>query len=286
MAINTISDFRTTFRNRLFPIYPLIEIDSIFSIVIEAVLHFNRVDLVRYSDKQLDSNAIARINEILSQLELYKPIQYILGKTSFYDLNFFVNQHVLIPRQETEYLVDYIIRSLYRKEHQKILDIGTGSGCIAIALKKYLPDAEIFALDISEKALEVAKENALVNNVVINFICADILNQKLELNREFDIVVSNPPYVRDSEKQLMLKNVLDFEPHSALFVPDTNPLVFYNAIALFCKKHLKRNGILALEINESLGKKTKLLLENNSFSDIEILKDLNKKDRFITAQNL
>ena len=213
-----------------------------------------------------------------------EPIQYILGRTSFYDLEFNVTPGVLIPRQETELLVDIILKDYSLSG--KILDIGTGSGCIAVSLKKNLPEAEVFALDISQNALDIAKLNSKSNNLHIDFIHGDILNPGLTINHTFDLIVSNPPYVRNSEQQKMHDNVLQYEPHTALFVPDDDPLVYYRAIADFCMRNLKSSGILALEINESLGFETKSELEKYTFSTVEIVKDLNNKDRFSIAKSL
>jgi release factor glutamine methyltransferase len=244
--------------------------------------------------------------EVLAHLKLEKPLQYILGTAHFMDLELQVNENVLIPRPETEELVQWILDD-FQKEGQfkldaersrsvistplndhslKILDIGTGSGCIAIALAKNLPDAKIYALDVSEEALEVAKKNAKSNGVNIGFMHQDIFNPELELESElhFDIIVSNPPYVRELEKKEINKNVKDFEPDTALFVSDEDPLVFYKAIMDFSENNLNENGSLYFEINQYLGEETKALFNTRNFSEIELRKDIFGNDRMLKAK--
>jgi len=223
------------------------------------------------------------IFDIVSLLKLQKPIQYILGEADFFGLIFKVTPDVLIPRQETEELVDWILKTS-DTENPSILDIGTGSGCIAISLAANLIDAKVTAIDISTGALEVAKRNALSNNISIDFLEVDILDQTSTLpNQPFDIVVSNPPYVRDSEKMQMSNNVLEHEPHSALFVSDTDPLLFYRAIAKRSKALLRHNGTVFCEINEALGNETYELFIQHEYCKVEIKKDLNGKDRMLKA---
>jgi release factor glutamine methyltransferase len=282
----SISELKMLFRNRLKEIYPVSEIDSQFSIIIQEVTGFTRIEHIQKSEELVGETNLARMEDILNQLVNHKPIQYIIGKTEFYGLPFVVNENVLIPRQETELLVDILVKRLSGATIQNLLDIGTGSGCIGISLKKNLPSVDVYALDISEKALETAKQNALMNDVQINFIEGNILDTSLGLNPQFETIVSNPPYVRNSEIVLMHKNVLGYEPHSALFVPDNDPLLFYKAIAVFCETHLKKSGLLALEINEALGEQTKQMLEKYQFAAVEILKDLTNKDRFILARKV
>jgi release factor glutamine methyltransferase len=207
-----------------------------------------------------------------------EPIQYILGETEFYGLKLNVNPAVLIPRPETEELVDWILK-INSIRNAKILDIGTGSGCIALALKNHLKEGEISGVDISENALKVARENALQNHLNVNFFQSDILKWKESEWDKFDIVVSNPPYVRMSEKAKMNDNVLHYEPDSALFVSDQDPLVFYRAIAAFASQYLNKNGFLFFEINEYLGEEMKVLMEGFGFESIEIRKDINSKNR-------
>ena len=231
----------------------------------------------------------------MTDLHNEKPIQYIIGETEFYRLPFYVNQHVLIPRPETEELVEWIIslpNSSQKEKNLNILDIGTGSGCIAISLAKNLPNASVFAIDISKKALQVAKQNAVLNEVTVEFIEYDILSSNIiqtpsirgkNLNLKFDIIVSNPPYVRQLERQEIKNNVLNYEPHIALFVENDNPLLFYNHIIDFAKENLTKNGKLYVEINQYLGQETVTLLKEKGFTNIELKKDLFGNDRMVRA---
>jgi len=218
------------------------------------------------------------------RLKNFEPIQYILGETEFYGLKLAVNPFVLIPRPETEELVQWIIKSQL-PENCKILDIGTGSGCIALALKNELKNAEVFGTDISENALVVARQNAIKNNLDVDFFQADILKWEKIDWKTFDVIVSNPPYIRESEKKLIHPNVINHEPASALFVADSNPLVFYRSIAIFAKKQLSGNGLLFFEINENLGSEMKKMLICFGFSEIEIRKDINRKNRMVCCRN-
>ena len=216
-----------------------------------------------------------------------KPLQYVIGVTEFCDLKFKVNENVLIPRPETSELVHLITKSQQptANSQQSILDIGTGSGCIAISLAKQLPQSQVYALDISEKALNVAKENANINNVDITFIHDDILSLRNKIETKFDIIVSNPPYVRDLEKAEMRDNVLNWEPHNALFVSDDDPLIFYRNILLFAKNNLKENGEVWFEINEYLGKEMTDLCLEMGFSNVNIYKDFREKERFLSVRS-
>ncbi|MBN1990478.1 MAG: peptide chain release factor N(5)-glutamine methyltransferase [Bacteroidales bacterium] len=220
---------------------------------------------------------------LVTELKLQKPIQYVLGKAHFFGMEFRVTPSVLIPRPETEELVDWILHN--SPTAGNILDIGTGSGCIAISLAKNISSAGVSAIDISVDALEVAKANAEANSVTVSFLQADALglHQNNEFPSGFDVIVSNPPYVRDSEKQQMHSNVLDYEPHLALFVPDTNPLLFYSAIAKAAARLLAPNGIVYCEINEALGHETAQCFANEGLQNINIKKDIHGKDRMICA---
>jgi release factor glutamine methyltransferase len=223
----------------------------------------------------------------LSKLKKEIPIQYILGETEFFDLKFKVNNKVLIPRPETEELIEWVLKnSKLKTQNSKlnILDIGTGSGCIAISLAKNLPNAEVYAIDISSEAIKIAQKNAEINKVSVNFIETDILKIE-ELQYTFDIIVSNPPYVRELEKEKMHQNVLANEPHLALFVENDNPLLFYDKIADLAKSYLTKNGNLYFEINQYLGKETVDLLKSKGFNTIELKKDLFDVDRMIKATN-
>ena len=232
-------------------------------------------------DLRLSESEMLTFHFAVKDLLKNKPIQYIIGETDFCDLKFKVNGNVLIPRPETSELVYKIVERQKTKDKRQlsILDIGTGSGCIAISLAKNIPDSKVYALDISEKALEVAKENAINNNVDVTFINDDILSLKNNIDTKFDIIVSNPPYVRELEKAEMRDNVLNWEPHNALFVSDNDPLIFYRNILEFAQTHLNENGEIWFEINEYLGKEMTVLCKEYDFSDVEIFKDFRGKER-------
>jgi len=278
-----LKQYKTHFFDSLKNIQDEQEIESFFFILTEYLHNIKRVDVALNPNFELSDAAIEKWNTILADLQKEKPIQYITGETWFYGLRFEVNENTLIPRPETEELVEWIIESQKSKvKSQKfdILDIGTGTGCIPISLKANLPQANVSAIDVSEKALEVAKRNATSNKLEINFILTNILEAK-DLNQYFDVIVSNPPYVRNLEKQEIKKNVLDYEPHLALFVEDTDALLFYRKIAQLALKNLSPNGLLFFEINQYLGKETVELLENLGFKNIELKKDIYGNDRMI-----
>jgi release factor glutamine methyltransferase len=246
-----------------------------------------RVDLALNPNFEISEDDVEKWNAILADLQKEKPIQYITGEAWFYGLRFEVNENTLIPRPETEELVEFILKETSNFQlpasSLNILDIGTGTGCIPISLKTNLPQANVSAIDVSEKALEVAKRNAELNKVEIHFIQTNILEVK-DLNRHFDIIVSNPPYVRNLEKEEIKKNVLDYEPHLALFVEDTDALLFYRKIAQLALKNLAPNGLLFFEINQYLGKETVELLQNIGFQNIELKKDIYGNDRMIRCE--
>ena len=276
----TIRNYRSQFIQTLTPIYDATEAESFFYLILENRLQMKRVDLALHPEIEFSESQLQDYNDILKKLEQQIPIQYILGSTSFYGLEFEVNENVLIPRPETEELVSWILSNHDSSTHLKILDIGTGSGCIAIALAKNLPNAQVFAIDVSEKALATAKNNADRNEVKVNFIKQDILNTE-NLEQSFDIIVSNPPYVRNLEKDEIKQNVLAHEPHLALFVEDQNALIFYDKIANLSQRHLNPNGQLYFEINQYLGKEMVQLLEQKGFSAVELRKDIYDNDRMI-----
>lgn len=277
------------FQEDLNTIYSKAEINHFFYSLIEAYYGMKRLQLAL--DINLEVENTKPILQSLKLLKQHMPIQYILGETEFYDLTFKVNKDVLIPRPETEELVDWVINDL---EHQTtaltILDIGTGSGCIAISLAKNLPNAKVYALDVSATALEVAKQNADFNNASVNFFQNDILTiskTKIpQLSHKFDTIVSNPPYVRELEKTLMKPNVLNFEPHLALFVKNSDPLQFYDAIIKFSEHHLKKGGALFFEINEFLGIQVIELFKKYNFTNIALKQDIFKKDRMLKGIKL
>ena len=280
-----IKEYRTQFIQELAPIYDVGEAENFFYLILEEKHKLKRIDLALQPDLVFLEEEIVVWNLILEQLKQEIPVQYLLGKTSFYGLEFEVNANVLIPRSETEELVDWILKSQKSKvESQKIriLDIGTGSGCIAIALAKNLPNATVFAIDVSENALATAKINAENNSVNVTFINQNILETE-DLQQQFDIIVSNPPYVRHLEKEEIKKNVLDNEPHLALFVADNDALVFYKKIAELAQKNLSENGQLYFEINQYLGKETIDLLQKMNFATTELRKDIYGNDRMTKA---
>ncbi|MDP4274906.1 MAG: peptide chain release factor N(5)-glutamine methyltransferase [Bacteroidota bacterium] len=281
---HTIRETLALIRQGLANRYPKSEVQGFIRIIFEHLLSYSQTDLVLKPEQLIPAATFDKINEIISRLQKNEPVQYILGETEFYGLRFKVNSHVLIPRPETEELVKWISDEVHPGGKTRILDIGTGSGCIAVALAKNIAGAEVDAIDVSEPALKVAAGNAALNKVNINFYYCDILkNQPFPSSSLFEVIVSNPPYVRESEKKLMLPNVLDYEPSLALFVPDEDPLRFYRAIAAFAWEHLVENGHLYFEINEALFDEISLLLKNLNFSGIKIRKDINEKCRMISC---
>ena len=282
----TLKAFKSVFTTALESLYPKTEIDSFFSIIIEEYLNLQRIDVILQPDFIISDEQLKQLNNTLSRLQKEEPIQYILGKTEFYGYPFVVNEHTLIPRPETEELVAWIIEVIKDNKNLNVLDIGTGSGCIPISLKKELSFANINAVDVSIEALKIAQKNAVLNNVDLNFFERDILNTKdlnFISNSSFDIIVSNPPYVRNLEKVEIKNNVLQNEPHLALFVTDDNPLIFYNKIADLALKHLKSKGYLFFEINQYLGKETVSILKTKGFNTVELKKDMFGNDRMIKA---
>jgi release factor glutamine methyltransferase len=274
--VEKVSTIIPYFIKQLSDIAPDSEIISWAYLSIEHCLDYNRSDCIIHSEQEITSLIANRLKQITTDLKTNKPIQYILGKTDFYGLKLKVNEHTLIPRPETEELVDWVLK----QEFSSALDIGTGSGCIPIALAKHT-NASIMAIDVSENALEVAKENAILNTVKVKFILQDILHS--ESLPKVDLIVSNPPYVLDNEKVKMQKNVLDFEPDLALFVANNNPLIFYKKIAQLAFESLNENGKLFFEINEQFGADTIAMLTEIGFVNIALKKDINDKDRMVKA---
>jgi release factor glutamine methyltransferase len=261
------------------------ETESLFYIVLEKLHNFKRIDLALSPDLEVSESQLVQWIDIISELKTQKPIQYILGETEFFGLNFKVNENTLIPRQETEELIQWILDDLKTKVKidSTILDVGTGSGCIAISLSKNLPKAKIFALDVSQDALKVASKNAVLNQCSVTFLHQNILEVE-DLNLELDILVSNPPYVRNLEKDEIKPNVLQHEPHLALFVEDNDALLFYRKIGLIAQKNLKENGYLYFEINQYLGQETLNLVKEQGFKNCELRKDIFGNDRMIRCQ--
>lgn len=276
-----LKEYRKRFVEKLQLIYPIDELNAIFYLLAENFLGIKKVEVSMQLHRVLTIEETKLFDAALSALQKEQPIQYIIGETYFYGLPIKVNNSTLIPRPETEELVDWIIEEK-RYNSPEIIDIGTGTGCIAISLAKHIKNANLTAIDISKEALKIAKKNARLNNSFVEFIQTDIL-QVSRLPKFYDVIVSNPPYVRNSEKQFIQKNVLSYEPHNALFVSDNDPLVFYNKIADIALKNLNTNGMLFFEINEAFGEKLVTLLMKKGFKNICLKKDVFGKDRMIKA---
>ena len=285
--MKTVKDVFEQFKDGLADVYSPQETEAITLLILSHLLNTSKAKLKAFPETEIGFQQTDELQNILWELKTGKPVQYILGYTEFYGLPFKITPSVLIPRPETEELVQWIIETA---KHSKtpivnILDIGTGSGCIPISLKHNLLNTTAFGVDISTDALAIAKENAALNQADVSFIEADILNFPAEISLpKLDIIVSNPPYVTLEDKTKMHANVTDFEPHTALFVPENDPLIFYRAIADFAKKHLTPNGLLFFEINESFGPETVELLESKSFKNIELRQDMSGRDRMIKAE--
>jgi release factor glutamine methyltransferase len=283
----TIASIEKVFIEDLTALYGPEEAGSIAWLVIGFVCKMNRSQYLNNKNDDLSEKELATFYSMLSDLKKGVPVQYLMNETEFYGSVFRVNSSVLIPRPETEELVDWVLKDLKAdkpgSEGLKMLDIGTGSGCIPVTIKKYFPSIEVSAVDVSFEALEVARENAELNGTEVQFIQDNILNPVAEW-QDFSVITSNPPYVTLAEKNQMHINVLEHEPHLALFVPQDDPLIFYKAIARFANRHLESGGLLYLEINENLGQETVSLLSTSGFKNIELRKDLRDRDRMIKAQ--
>lgn len=276
-----LKEFKTYFIVELEKEYPKEEVQSFFNLLTEAFLKMSRLEVALDPEKELSEAEVSKLRNALQRLQKHEPIQYIIGETEFYGLLFKVNPAVLIPRPETEELVQWIMDDASKNEKRDltILDIGTGTGCIAISLARNLPDARVSAVDISEGALSTAKENAKLNGVEITFLQKDILNTD-SLEKKFDVIVSNPPYVRNLEKQDMQRNVLEFEPEKALYVRDEDPLIFYRKISELAKDALHPEGALYFEINQYLGAETEAILKKKNFQT-QLKKDIFGVDRML-----
>lgn len=257
------------------------EIGSFFTILAKEFAGMSRLEVALHPEKGLSPGALEKFEDALRRLSRHEPVQYITGKTEFFGLEFRVSKDVLIPRPETEELVQWIIEDLQKKEKNdlKILDIGTGSGCIAISLARNLPQAKVSAIDISEEALKIARKNAESNEVQVQLIRKDIL-QTADLGEKYDVIVSNPPYVRELEKKAMQKNVLNYEPATALYVKDRDPLIFYEKITALAAHHLEPAGAVYFEINQYLGKETEILMRKKDFRT-SLKKDIFGADRIL-----
>ncbi|WBV61085.1 peptide chain release factor N(5)-glutamine methyltransferase [Chryseobacterium camelliae] len=278
----TILEFKRYFKTQLSELYTESESAFLYSIFVEKVVGFDSFHQRRFSHQELLIQDEQDLLQVISELKTRKPYQHILGETEFYGMKFFVNEHVLIPRPETEELLELAIHKIQNSElpiqSLKILDIGTGSGIIPLVLKKHFPEAEVTSIDFSEKALETAKKNADFHQLDINFIHADYLN--FDLQQDVDIIISNPPYIGIEEEYEIADSVKEFEPTMALFSPTADALIFYRKIAEDAEKYLNENGLLFLEINQKLGPET-LDLYTKSFSEAQLIKDLSENDRFI-----
>jgi release factor glutamine methyltransferase len=277
----TIREQYNSFKKELTSFYDVTELKSFYFLLLNHLKGYSKTDLILKEDETLLDSDLAFVLEAVDRLKTNEPIQYIIGETEFYDLPFKVNSSVLIPRQETEELVRWILDDA-KEESLKIIDLCCGSACIGAALKANLLSSNVSVLDVSIEALNVAKKNISLNNLEIKVLEQDILVKGLI--EKYDVIVSNPPYVKNQEKQLMHKNVLDYEPHLALFVEDDNPLLFYKRIGELGLKHLNTKGVLYFEINEALGRETAQLLEDMGYANVVLRKDLNGRDRMMKAE--
>lgn len=288
--MTSINDVFTGFKEKLTTLYDPHEVEALTLLSISEITGLSKAYIKAFPEKEITDEQSETLNNTLTRLQTGEPIQYIFGHTEFYGLPFKVDPSVLIPRPETEELVEWVLNTIgsSRIIINNVLDIGTGSGCIAVALKKHLPIAKVSAIDISAEALQIAQQNAELNKAGVKFINADILNihkSEIEIPKS-EIIISNPPYVTLHDKTLMHTNVTDFEPHTALFVPEDDPLIFYKAIADYAINNLSANGFLFLEINENLGKQTVELLTDKGFNNIELRKDMSGRDRMIRGTRI
>ncbi len=273
---------------QLSKLYDNRESGNIADLVIENITGLRKIDRIVYKDTIISPEQQNLLSKITSELLQHKPVQYAIGEAWFMGMRLLVNEQVLIPRPETEELANWIIQYIKtnKKKEVSVLDIGTGSGCIPIAIKQLIPQTSVTAIDISEGALQVAKMNSVNLNVLIDFLLLDILNDDTwQQLGHFDIIVSNPPYIRNNEGLTMRKNVMDYEPHLALFVSDNDPLLFYKKISAFAKTHLNQNGIIYVEINEELAQDVSTVFQQNGFLNVEIRQDMQGKDRMVSAKH-
>jgi release factor glutamine methyltransferase len=278
-----VKDTIRQFREELSQIYNVHEAFQFVWLIFDHIHGWSKTDMMLRDDTKLTVSDHLFVQKALERLKNHEPIQYILGETEFFGLPFEVNSSVLVPRPETEELVEWIIENVEPDRTLRVLDIGTGSGCIAISLARHLPDTSVTAWDVSPEALRTAENNAEKNEVSVSFVQRDVLLITTEEMDQFDIIVSNPPYVRDSEKELMQENVLNHEPHLALFVKDQDPLLFYRKIAQLAARSLSAGGLLFFEINRDMGQATIDLLANLGFRDMELRKDLSGNYRMLKA---
>ena len=280
----TITELKQLFFSELQPSYPTEEVQSFFSMLSEEILKKTRLEIALEPAISVSTLDQSQFQAAVRRLKEQEPIQYILGKTEFFGMSFLVNSHTLIPRPETEELVAWILdhKKDFTEEKVSVLDLGTGSGCIAIALAKHLPQAKVDAMDISEEALKIAAQNVARQDVSVNLQHQDIFAMD-NLPQQYDLIISNPPYVREQEKEQMQANVLRCEPEGALFVPNDDPLRFYRKIAQLAKRGLRDQGVLYFEINEYLSNEMTQMLQNEGFDHVVIEQDMFGKDRMIKA---
>ena len=273
-----IGELQQLFHTELQELYSVTEIQSLFSFFAEEYLQYNSIQLKMNTEEMVEDSVIVNIKQALHELKSGKPYQQILGKAYFYGEVFFINENVLIPRPETEELIELILSKVPNDKEIKILDIGTGSGCIAVTIAKHLKNAVVYALDYSEKALEIAKKNAVLHEVNLHLIHQNYLDTTL--SGSFDVIISNPPYIGVEEEVDIDTGVKDFEPMMALFAPENDVLAFYRKIADDSEQKLNDGGFIFLEINQKLGPET-LALYQNTLSEVHLLKDLSGNDRMI-----
>lgn len=281
---NLVVDAVRYYKEKLSSIYPVHEAQQMVYLLLEDFFGFTRINLAMKPDLRLSESEMLELHFAVKDLLKHKPLQYVSGKAWFYGRVFSVNEQVLIPRHETELLVEEVLAFLKERKQKKVLDLGTGSGCIAVSIALEDKAADLTAVDISQKAIEMAAHNADALGAHVHFIEGSIFNRQLfHRDTRFDVIASNPPYVTDSEKSEMRNNVIEWEPHAALFVPDEDPLLFYKEIAVLAQQHLVSGGLLALEINERFGQELADLLQESGFSKVQLQQDIHKKDRLLSA---
>jgi len=281
---NRIGDVRVHYKQKLCKVYAEKEADNLLFMVITEYTGLSKAEILMKHEEPVSESQLLKIHFASKELLKEKPIQYILGKAEFYGLPFIVNSKVLIPRPETEELAEMVIQYVNEKPNGHVIDLGTGSGCLAVTIKKKCPNTQLTAIDVSEFALEIAAINAEINEADIHFQKLDLLNPEIwNLKNTFDVIMSNPPYVRDSEKKLMKKNVLDYEPATALFVKDNDPLIFYRGIIRFAGRYLNPGGSIFCEINQYLAEDCKDLFVSEKFENVEIFKDFRNNFRILSC---
>lgn len=282
ISSNELGSAVAYFKNELASFYDKSELESMLYILFQHYFGVSKTDVVINKDRKLSESDLLLVIYAVKDLKKYKPLAYIIGEWEFFGLSFFVNKHVLIPRPETEELVQLIINDYDNHPPNNILDIGSGSGCIALSLKHHFKNTNVTAWDVSEEALKVIGKNANNLQLAIELQKVDALSNP-DVNVKYDVIVSNPPYIMNKEQTQMHSNVLDYEPHLALFVPNENPLLFYDTISDIAVKHLTKNGSLYVEINEQFGEDVALLFNKKGFNKVEIIKDINGKNRMVRA---